>query len=282
MNFNKLSPQEFEIIINKATERPFSGKYNDFYEKGTYNCKQCDSALYYSESKFNSNCGWPAFDDEIEGAVKRILDADGRRTEIVCANCNAHLGHVFEGERFTDKNVRHCVNSLSLSFEADKKEVKEIAYFAAGCFWGVEYYFQKAKGVLSVSSGYMGGKIENPTYEAVCEGNTGHAEAIEVVFDPNITSFENLTKLFFEIHDFTQVNRQGPDIGTQYRSAIFYTDETQKQIAEKILNLLIEKNFKVATLIEKADIFWLAEAYHQQYYYKKGSTPYCHFRKEIF
>ncbi|MBZ7964610.1 methionine-R-sulfoxide reductase [Campylobacter sp. 2457A] len=111
-----LSEEEKRIILLKGTEAPFSGKYNDFYEKGIYLCKQCGSKLYKSEDKFKSGCGWPSFDDEISGAVKRILDKDGVRTEIVCSNCNAHLGHVFEGEGFTEKNIRHCVNSISLEF----------------------------------------------------------------------------------------------------------------------------------------------------------------------
>ncbi|HEC1736441.1 TPA: methionine-R-sulfoxide reductase [Campylobacter coli] len=112
----KLNEEEARIILNKGTEAPFSGKYNNFYEKGIYLCKQCGSKLYRSEDKFKSGCGWPSFDDEIKGAIKRIPDKDGIRTEIVCANCNGHLGHVFEGEGFSAKNVRHCVNSISLEF----------------------------------------------------------------------------------------------------------------------------------------------------------------------
>ncbi|EAH5006699.1 methionine-R-sulfoxide reductase [Campylobacter coli] len=112
----KLNEEEARIILNKGTEAPFSGKYNNFYEKGIYLCKQCGSKLYRSEDKFKSGCGWPSFDDEIKGAIKRLPDKDGIRTEIVCANCNGHLGHVFEGEGFSAKNIRHCVNSISLEF----------------------------------------------------------------------------------------------------------------------------------------------------------------------
>lgn len=114
---NKLSPEEERVIIHKGTEMPFTGEYNKHYEAGTYLCKQCETPLYDSESKFDSGCGWPSFDDQVGDNVQRIPDADGRRTEIVCANCGGHLGHVFHGEQFTAKNTRHCVNSVSLTFK---------------------------------------------------------------------------------------------------------------------------------------------------------------------
>ncbi|NUM36595.1 MAG: bifunctional methionine sulfoxide reductase B/A protein [Candidatus Brocadiae bacterium] len=275
--WNPLTPEEEHIIVHKGTERPFSGKYYNHKEKGLYVCRRCNAALYKSESKFDSGCGWPSFDDEIPKAVNRVPDADGRRTEILCANCNAHLGHVFLGEGFTAKNTRHCVNSISMSFIPLEK-----AYFAAGCFWGVEYYFAKAKGVMETTVGYMGGEKENPTYQEVCSHNTGHAEALEVVFNPALVSYKELARLFFEIHDFTQVDRQGPDIGDQYRTEIFYTSEEQKKTAEEIISLLSAKGYKVATKLTKASVFWKAEDYHQDYYEKKGSSPYCHARKKIF
>lgn len=279
MKYNQLTPEEQRVILHKGTERPFTGKYYNHKEKGTYTCKQCGSPLYRSEDKFDSGCGWPSFDDEIPGAVKRLPDADGIRTEIVCANCGGHLGHVFLGEGFTPKNTRHCVNSISLNFipAEDKAAIKtEKAYFAGGCFWGVEYFFQKEKGVISTRVGYMGGHLKNPTYEDVCDGHTGHAETMEVVFDPSQTNYETLARLFFEIHDPTQVNRQGPDIGEQYRSEIFYVNDDQKLIAEKLIRILKDKGYKVATRVTKADTFWEAENYHQSYYQKTGHHPYCH------
>lgn len=281
MKYNKLNEQERYIIEQKGTERPHTGIYNDFYEKGTYFCKKCNSALYKSDDKFKSNCGWPSFDDEIKGAIKRVPDVDGRRVEIVCQKCGGHLGHIFEGEGFTSKNIRHCVNSLSLNFKSKKENLKK-AYFAAGCFWGVEFLFQKQIGVLEVVSGYMGGDIENPTYKIVCSGFSGHLEVVEVVFDESIVSYGTLVKLFFEIHDFTQTNGQGPDIGTQYLSAIFYCDENQKNIAEDLIVQLEEKAYKVATTLRPKVKFHKAESYHQNYYNKSGKTPYCHSYRKVF
>ncbi len=283
MKYKQLTPEEEQVIVHKGTEAPYSGKYYNFTEKGTYTCKRCGAPLYRSANKFDSFCGWPSFDDEIPNAVRRQVDADGQRTEIICNNCGAHLGHVFLGEGFTSKNVRHCVNSISLNFvPAVAKEKIRNAYFAGGCFWGMEYYLQKVKGVKSTTVGYMGGKKANPTYKEVCEGNTGYVETVKVEFDPNETSFEELAKLFFEIHDPTQTNGQGPDIGEQYLSVIFYTNDEQKQISEKLFKILQDKGYKVATRLIKADKFWKAEDYHQDYYRHNGKQPYCHFYTKRF
>ena len=279
MKLHKLTSEEEKVILFKGTERPFSGKYNDFSEKGTYICKQCGSPLYKSSDKFKSECGWPSFDDEIKGAVKRVPDADGMRTEIVCSNCGAHLGHVFIGEGLTPKNIRHCVNSISLEFvpaDSNRMETNDTAIFAGGCFWGVEYYMHSIDGVISTEVGYTGGHIEQPTYRDVCTHTTGHAEAVRVVFNTQKTDYEKIARMFFEIHDPTQVNRQGPDIGDQYRSEIFYRNNSQKEIAEKLISILEQKGFKIATRVDPATTFWKAEEYHQQYYEKEGQTPYCH------
>lgn len=282
MGYKELTPQEKYVILDKGTERPFTGKYNDFNDMGTYVCKQCGAALYRSDDKFTSHCGWPSFDDEIEGAVKRVPDADGRRTEIVCANCGGHLGHVFEGERLTPKNTRHCVNSISMDFIPAQKQTHKKAVFAGGCFWGVEYHFEKLEGVIKAVSGYMGGKTENPTYEDVCYKNTGHVEVVEVTYDPAKVSYETLARLFFEIHDPTQTDGQGPDIGEQYLSVVFYNDEEEKRTAEKLIAILRSKGFKIATTLRPAEKFYRAEEYHQDYYMKKRSQPYCHAYTERF
>ncbi len=286
MKYNELTSEESYIIDNKGTEAPFSGKYNDFYEKGIYLCKRCNAPLYKSNDKFSSGCGWPSFDDEIAGAVKRIPDIDGRRIEIVCANCRGHLGHLFEGEKFTAKDRRHCVNSLSLIFKSEEKycEQHAFAYFAAGCFWGVEHLFKDFKGVYSVISGYMGGYVENPDYQTVCTGNTGHLEVVRVEYDACEVSYKELSKHFFEIHDFTQINGQGPDIGNQYLSAIFYMDEEQKRVALELIDELQDMGYKVTTSLYEASRikFYEAEEYHQNYYTKMNKTPYCHSYKKIF
>ncbi|NCO01518.1 MAG: bifunctional methionine sulfoxide reductase B/A protein [Epsilonproteobacteria bacterium] len=279
--WNELTQEEKNVIEHKGTERPFSGKYYKTNEEGVYLCKRCNAPLYKSDAKFDSGCGWPSFDDEIAGAVKRVPDADGRRVEIICANCEAHLGHVFEGEGLTDKNVRHCVNSLSIDFKhQDLKPLmlskNKKAYFAGGCFWGVEYYFEDVDGVISADSGYMGGALKNPTYKDVSRGDSGHLEVVEVTYDPTKVDYETLARLFFEIHDPTQKNGQGPDIGEQYLSAVFVSDESERKIIEKLTNLLESKGLDVATKIVQSSEFYKAEEYHQDYYKHKNAKPYCH------
>lgn len=266
-----------KIVRDKSTEYPFTGEYNDFGQPGTYLCRQCGLALFRSQTKFNSGCGWPSFDEEIASAVSRKSDPDGRRIEIVCARCQAHLGHVFQGEGYTPKNIRHCVNSFSLDFvsDFDVKDTEE-AIFAAGCFWGVEYLFKQLSGVVKTEVGYAGGRKDNPTYEEVCQGNTGHFEAIRIIYDPAKVSYEELTRYFFEIHDPTQVNGQGPDIGEQYLSVVFYYDEQQKITAQHLISALQQKGCQVATRLLPVSTFWRAEEYHQNYYEKTGKHPYCH------
>ncbi|WP_108062801.1 peptide-methionine (S)-S-oxide reductase MsrA [Poseidonibacter lekithochrous] len=156
------------------------------------------------------------------------------------------------------------------------------AYFAGGCFWGVEYHFEKLNGVIAAISGYMGGEVENPDYKSICTGATGHLEVVRVDYDESIVSFEALAKLFFEIHDFTQTNGQGPDIGSQYLSAIFYADDEQKLVSEKVIKELEDMNYKVATSLYELVPFYEAEDYHQDYYDRHQKVPYCHSYNKIF
>jgi peptide methionine sulfoxide reductase msrA/msrB len=281
-HWKPLTPEEERVIVGKGTERAFTGAYTDLFADGVYTCRRCGAMLYRSEDKFHSGCGWPAFDDAIPGAVRRQPDADGQRTEILCANCGGHLGHVFEGEQLTARNLRHCVNSISMTFvPADQVKLGR-AFFAGGCFWGVEHLLKQQPGVIRTTVGYTGGHTDHPTYQQVCSHTTGHAEAVEVLYDPVRVSFETLAKLFFEIHDPTQADGQGPDLGDQYRSEIFTTTDEQKAIAEKLIADLKARGMDVVTKVTPAATFWPAEDYHQDYYTTKGTQPYCHMRRRLW
>lgn len=275
---DKSLPNEvLDIIRRKATERPYSGAYEEAASPGTYLCRGCGIALFRASAQFNAGCGWASFDDALTSAVAEKPDADGLRREIVCARCEAHLGHVFDGEGFTAKNRRHCVNSRSLDFvkRTDIMDTCE-AIVAGGCFWGVEYYLAQLQGVLATEVGYTGGHTTHPTYNAVCSGTTGHFEAVRILYDPLQLSYEALLRFFFEIHDPAQTDGQGPDRGAQYQSAVFYYDDTQKQSAEHLITIL-KKTMPVATQIRPMTPFWSAESDHQHYYAKKApAQPYCH------
>jgi len=277
-NISQLNEDEKKILLDKGTEKPFSGKYTNATQEGVYTCKLCGAALYQSHDKFTSHCGWPSFDDAIKGSVKRIPDPDGRRIEIVCAHCGGHLGHVFQGEGYTDKNIRYCVNSLSLKFQSQSAMPSTLlkAYFAGGCFWGVEYHLEKLKGVKEVRSGYIGGKVKNPTYEQVVRHTTGHLESVEVIYNPAEISYETLAKAFFEIHDPTQSNGQGPDIGNQYLSAVFVRNDDENKTIRSLISQLKRNGYDTVTKVLKLQTFYPAEAYHQNYYQRKGGNPYCH------
>ena len=272
-----LTPEAVAVILYKGTEAPFTGCYTDWDQTGTYLCRQCGLALFRSQTQFHSGCGWVSFDDEVPGALAHKMDADDRRTEITCARCGGHLGHIFVGESFTAKNKRYCVNSLSLDFVADT-EVKETeeAIFGGGCFWGVESLLQQCPHVLKTEVGYTGGETRNPTYRSVCEGGTGHIEAVRVIYDPQKISFEQLARYFFEIHNPTEADGQGPDRGSQYISVIFYYDASQQAVSKQLIQQLEKKGYRVATKLAPVSVFWRAEEEHQNYYQKHGQKPYCH------
>lgn len=282
-----LSEEEKRVIIDKGTEMPFVGEYVTTKEPGTYYCRQCGAALYSSDDKFASDCGWPSFDDAIPGAVKWVDDADWMRTEITCTNCNWHLWHVFIGERITEKNTRHCVNSLSMKFvkkdktlhdTQDDEKVYEKATFGWGCFWCIEAGIQRLKGVIEVQSWYSGWKRTYPSYEHICTGCTGHIEVVQVTFDPTIISYETLLKVFFTLHNPTSVDKQWWDAGEQYRSVIFYHDTIQRDIIEKVIAEINSTGIydsPIVTQVSKLEQFWIAEWYHQNYFNQHENKPYC-------
>lgn len=277
---NKLTPEEARVIIDKGTEAPFSGAYENFFQNGVYICRRCQAPLYRSEDKFDAHCGWPSFDAEIPGAVKRSTDADGSRIEISCARCLAHLGHVFTGEKLTPKDTRYCVNSLSMKFIPAKEwaNKKETAYLGGGCFWCVEAIFRRIKGVVSVTPGYAGGDKDHPTYQEICSGRTGHVEIVKIEYDPIKISYEAILNIFFTTHDATELNRQGADEGTQYRSIVLFEDENQKEITEKFIKKLeADKIFSrpIVTEIKPLDRFYEAEDYHKNYFEKNPEAAYC-------
>ncbi len=281
-----LAPEERDVILRKGTERPFCGTLLDNKRDGLYACRLCGLPLFRSGAKFDSGSGWPSFTEPADpDHVARIEDHSHgmTRTEIVCARCTAHLGHVFpDGPPPTHE--RHCLNSVSLEFfaEGDDLPVRsrppttDTAYFAAGCFWGVEDRFQNIDGVIDATSGYQGGASENPTYRQVCSGDTGHAESVRVIYDPARVGYEALLAAFFGMHDPTQRDRQGPDVGSQYRSAIFTTSDAQLDAARAFVSRLTGTDRfagrQIVTQIEPAPEFHEAEEAHQDYNAKHGRS----------
>lgn len=290
MNLTPLSPDEERVIVHKGTEAPFSGKYEAHNESGMYTCRRCGAFLYRSDAKFDARCGWPSFDQEVLGAVTREVDADGRRTEITCRRCEAHLGHVFTGEGFTDKNTRHCVNSVSLQFVAaddlegarqtNSQSPRQLdkAYLGGGCFWCTEAVFLQVRGVRAVTSGYAGGVTPDPTYDEVESGATGHAQVVQVEYDPTELSFEGVLDVFFATHDPTSKNRQGADVGSQYRSIILATNELQLERARQYVEHLQKQQVFASPIVTELILleqFFPAEEYHQNYFANNPQAGYC-------
>jgi peptide methionine sulfoxide reductase msrA/msrB len=245
------------------------------FEPGRYTCVCCGSPLFDAGGKFESGTGWPSFTQPVkENAVAYHLDSSHgmQRVETVCNTCDAHLGHVFP-DGPAPSGLRYCINALAL----DKTSPSEArATFGGGCFWCTEAIFQQLAGVSRVESGYAGGDSPDPTYEQVCSGRTGHAEVVQVTFDPAVISYADLLRIHLSTHNPTTPNQQGADRGTQYRSVILTHDSNQATTARQVIEEMAEAfDAPIVTEVKPLDSFYPAEGYHQNYYDSNPGRPYC-------
>ena len=299
MEKTTLTPLQYHVTQKNGTERPFDNEYWDNKKEGIYVDIVSGKALFSSTNKFDSGTGWPSFTKPIEDtAVTNKVDTSHgmERVEVRSSEADSHLGHVFDDGPLEEGGKRFCINSAALKFIPKEdlanqgygqylpifdEPAKEVAIIAGGCFWGVEKLFSDLKGVINAENGYTGGYLDNPIYEVVSLGISGHAEAVRVTFDPKIISYEEILRFFFTIHDPTTKNQQGNDIGSHYRSEIFYLTEAQRLVAEKVIKQANAKVFegKITTEITKASKFFLAEKYHQDYLDKNPNGYTCHHQR---
>jgi peptide methionine sulfoxide reductase msrA/msrB len=298
----KLTPQQYLCTQEEGTERPFDNTYWDHHEDGIYVDVVSGEPLFSSLSKYDSGTGWPSFTTPIEaGHLEERTDhkLGVPRTEVRSLEADSHLGHVFD-DGPGPTGLRYCMNSASLRFVpvdqlkeqgygrflflfAKSKDWK-IATLAGGCFWGMEELIRKIPGVIETQVGYTGGALKNATYEHVKKGTTGHAESLQILFDPKQVSYESILFEFFRMHDPTTQDQQGNDVGTQYRSVIFYADENQRKAAEDVKHRVDASGAwgkPAVTEIVPLGEFWRAEEYHQKYLVKRPDGYTCHYIRRI-